>query len=429
MKYIVLALGFCGALAVSGAQKSSFDNCVDSLHKRGGLSIRDAQTECLLNPAPDVLACQNKQFLVNYLEPQKALQICKQDSNLRSESFQSNLGYHGGYEQVPVSSQKKTICSVTVNSEDERQLFRSELGSDKYNWVELLPGREDNRFIVRDNSWLQKACVAKIKCDILVLSGHFAESFIGDSGFEVAAQDLHDAACTTGCDDFFKSVKEVYLFGCNTLASKKQDARSVDQYVKILTEDGLGPHKAQRVAARRYTPYGVDYATEMKSIFSNATGIYGFPSVGPSGKSVARPLKNYLQAMRAGTDGDQFAIFSKYLGSLGMQKTTGLKSTMCESRNSVMQNMKSYHDVVEFVDRYAFSVPVAVVDLIIEANQQLNLNADQYLVLQQHLKAKWMLMDKSLVKSRLCPLALTENRSWLPANIDCVTQTSWLQAK
>ena len=60
---------------------------------------------------------------------------------------------------------KKTVCTITVNSADEKEAFRRSLPPDKFQFVELVErGRPD---------WLASACQQRIRCDVLVISGHY----------------------------------------------------------------------------------------------------------------------------------------------------------------------------------------------------------------------------------------------------------------
>ena len=60
---------------------------------------------------------------------------------------------------------KKTVCTITVNSSNEKEAFRRSLPADKYRFVELVEkGRPD---------WLASACHQGIRCDVLVISGHY----------------------------------------------------------------------------------------------------------------------------------------------------------------------------------------------------------------------------------------------------------------
>ena len=60
---------------------------------------------------------------------------------------------------------KKTVCTITVNSPDEREMFRRSLPADDFDFVELVErGRPD---------WLTSACRKGVRCDALLISGHF----------------------------------------------------------------------------------------------------------------------------------------------------------------------------------------------------------------------------------------------------------------
>src|SRR5438552_17402434 len=64
-----------------------------------------------------------------------------------------------------VRADKKTVCTITVNSSDEKEVFRRSLPPDKFQFVELVErGRPD---------WLASACRQGIRCDVLVISGHY----------------------------------------------------------------------------------------------------------------------------------------------------------------------------------------------------------------------------------------------------------------
>ncbi|HEX5863642.1 MAG TPA: hypothetical protein VF014_05185, partial [Casimicrobiaceae bacterium] len=67
---------------------------------------------------------------------------------------------------APVAhADKKTVCTITVNSPDEKEMFRRYLPPDKYQFVELVErGRAD---------WLASACSQGVRCDVLVISGHY----------------------------------------------------------------------------------------------------------------------------------------------------------------------------------------------------------------------------------------------------------------
>ena len=64
-----------------------------------------------------------------------------------------------------VAAEKKTVCTITVNSPDEKEAFRRALPADRFRFVELVErGRPD---------WLASACRQGVRCDVLVISGHY----------------------------------------------------------------------------------------------------------------------------------------------------------------------------------------------------------------------------------------------------------------
>src|SRR6266568_7655235 len=72
------------------------------------------------------------------------------------------LGALCGFE---ARADKSTVCTITVNSPDEKEIFRRYLPEDKFQFVELVErGRPD---------WLASACQQRIRCDVLVVSGHY----------------------------------------------------------------------------------------------------------------------------------------------------------------------------------------------------------------------------------------------------------------
>src|SRR5258708_38008302 len=139
---------------------------------------------------------------------------------------------------------KKTVCTITVNSADEKEAFRRSLPPDKYQFVELVErGRPD---------WLASACRQKIRCDVLVISGHY------DGGNEFFSEhveaheflpvdEMERASCSTSCSTLFSQLKEVYLFGCNTLNPERQNAVSVE-IARNLVLAGHSQADAERLA-------------------------------------------------------------------------------------------------------------------------------------------------------------------------------------
>src|SRR5437762_11020126 len=93
-------------------------------------------------------------------------------------------------------AETRTVCTITVNSADEKETFRARLPKDKYRFVELVEkGRPD---------WLRSACQKKVSCDVLVVSGHFnaGEDFYSDKidvNEYLRVDELERATCSDSC--------------------------------------------------------------------------------------------------------------------------------------------------------------------------------------------------------------------------------------
>ncbi len=92
-------------------------------------------------------------------------------------------------------AEMSTVCTITVNSTDEREAFRRHLPGERFRFVELVErGRPD---------WLASACRQQVRCDVLVVSGHFAGREFYSSRFDVAeslpVDEMERVACGDGC--------------------------------------------------------------------------------------------------------------------------------------------------------------------------------------------------------------------------------------
>ena len=145
----------------------------------------------------------------------------------------------------------------------------------------------------------------------MVISGHFGGTFFsesGGSGYTLPTELLEEKACQNKCRGILSNVKEVFLFGCNTLASKKPDKRTYQEYLKVLLDDGMARDAAERVVASRYSPLGTPFHARMNFIFSDSSTVYGFNELSPLGKHIRRPLKNYFQFIN-----QKFGSYASYL--------------------------------------------------------------------------------------------------------------------
>ena len=140
------------------------------------------------------------------------------------------------------AAETQTVCTITVNSADEKEAFRRYLPAAKYEFVELVE---------RDRpDWLASACRAGVTCDVLIISGHYdgGNEFFSDR-LEVSeflpVDELERVSCSDSCPGLFSRLKEVHLFGCNTLNPQPQSSASAE-IVRSLVREGHSPKEAER---------------------------------------------------------------------------------------------------------------------------------------------------------------------------------------
>jgi len=421
-----LSFAFSNNDYTSSPDNVDFDTCVRRLYAIGGMSQKEANYFCYNQVSVDLLNCQNHKFLYDFMQPKKALKACQE--NLNVTSFDQNRIYRGSFEQTPYDQSKKTVCSVTINSKDEREAFRNTLDRDLYNWVELLPHNSEansNRFIARDTYWLKRACEKQIKCDIMVFSGHFASSFIGDSGFELKLSELTKYSCQNKCNNFFNSVKEVYLFGCNTLANNTPDKRTISQYRELLIQDGVSPHQAQRIAARRYTKYGQTIRDEFRRVFPKAENIYGYSKPSPTGKNVKPYLVKYLNNLNSISEHSKRKLrknFENTLGRTGMEIVSRLPKDKysCQQKVQLIRNDQSFYQLENYIKRNGYELPVAAIDLIEEAFDKILIDPFERDILVDSVFKLFKNSTTLFTRHQLCPILATENFSIVPRELNCM---------
>ena len=167
---------------------------------------------------------------------------------------------------LAAGAEQKTVCTITVNSSDEKEAFRRGLPQGEYRFVELVEkGRVD---------WLRSSCEKAIQCDVLVVSGHFnaGDVFYSDkteAKDHLRVDELERASCSDSCPALFSRLKEVYLFGC----------------------ESLNPD-----ASKYSSSYGESGLARMRRIFANVPVIYGFSSSAPVGPAAAMLLDRHFAA-------------------------------------------------------------------------------------------------------------------------------------
>lgn len=165
-------------------------------------------------------------------------------------------------------------------------MFKQKFASDgRFKFTELTSTNE---------KWFDQSCASQVQCDVLVISGHFGGTFFGKTGNHLSLSELESQSCSKKCTGILEQPKEVYLFGCNTLASKGPATRTPEQYLQVLLEDGLERSFAERVVEARYGPSGEQNVNRMKRAFPGVPVIYGFCDKAPLGEEAGPIMKAYL---------------------------------------------------------------------------------------------------------------------------------------
>lgn len=212
---------------------------------------------------------------------------------------------------------EQTVCTVTVNSADEREVFRKYLPEPVYRFVELAQmGQRD---------WLKSACEAQVRCDVLVVSGHFAGTAFYSSthGEQLPVDELERVACSASCPDLLSQLKEVYLFGCDSL--KDEPVRT----------------------------HGESAYERMRRIFKDVPVIYGFSSLAPYGRVAGPMLRSHFEAGFGSELGSGVANpkLLKLFAPTSMIATSGAREEHAERRADVCRH---YDDAVTPASRLAF---------------------------------------------------------------------------
>ncbi len=202
----------------------------------------------------------------------------------------------------PMVPPRLKVCVVALNGPGEVEPFRSNLDPRQFEIVDIR-GSKTSMFSphqgtdTEGTSWLLAACRPELTCDIMVYSAEFAGHFFGQSGVSLSLQEMEEASCQTRCAGLFRRPVEVFLLGCNTLATKDEDQRTPEQYLQVLLNHDFERPVAERVVELRYGPLGPSFRESVRRIFAGVPRIYGFSSVAPRAEFTAPMLARYLRSV------------------------------------------------------------------------------------------------------------------------------------
>lgn len=191
----------------------------------------------------------------------------------------------------PGHARKITVCTITVNSPDEKEAFQRHLPKDKFEFVELVEkGRPD---------WLARSCSRGIRCDTLIISGHLAGgSFFSDrleSHDQLPFDEMERVSCSASCPRLFGNLKEVFLFGCGTLSAAAIQSVGADAR-RSLERSGLSRAEADRILRALNNDYGESNQDRIRRIFYDVPALYGFGKKAPLGPAAASALARYFRS-------------------------------------------------------------------------------------------------------------------------------------
>ncbi|HZI83423.1 MAG TPA: hypothetical protein VFF44_05875, partial [Casimicrobiaceae bacterium] len=230
---------------------------------------------------------------------------------------------------VPAHAERKTVCTITINSPDEKDTFRRNLPEDEYRFVELVePGRPD---------WFASACRKDVRCDVLVVSGHFDDGteFYSDrlgARESLPVEAMERATCSDSCRGVFSQLKEVYLFGCNTLEAAPLRLASAE-INRSLVRSGHSVADADRLSRELAQAHAESNRDRMRHIFRDVPVIYGFSAKAPLGAAAGPALERYF---RSGPDtafgsGRASAKLLHILGPASMTVAAGVSDSDADS--------------------------------------------------------------------------------------------------
>ncbi len=201
------------------------------------------------------------------------------------------------------------VCELVFNSREEIGVIESHLPASEFEIIDLSPrwaahwGQPGTTAVTTASdmdgappAWLSNLCRQDIECDVVVYTGEFAGRFFGTSGTSLSLAQLEEASCRPQCDGLFHRPQEVFLLGCNTLATKDEDSRTPQEYLDVLLDHGFDQASAERAVQLRYGPVGPSMRSSFRRIFMGVPRIYGFSSVAPSAAHDAPLLEAYFRA-------------------------------------------------------------------------------------------------------------------------------------
>ncbi|OFZ55976.1 MAG: hypothetical protein A2428_09515 [Bdellovibrionales bacterium RIFOXYC1_FULL_54_43] len=266
-----------------------------------------------------------------------------------------------------LNPKKFTVCTATINSTEEKDAFQKALNPNEFEFIELTtlgknPTSSAKPDYQESEAWIDRACQSGIRCDLVIISGHFGGTFFGSSGYRLPLNKLESHSCANDCTGILSHPREVFLFGCNTLATKSKDHRTPEEYVQVLVNDGFSRSEAERMAEGRYGAFGPENRDRMKRAFQKVPHLLGFDSVGPSGKTALPMVQKYLEAIpnyAEHLEKDATAQLVSGVISLNRYWETAMVGSAFAQCSGLLPTDPSYNDQSRICALYNVSSPVS----------------------------------------------------------------------
>lgn len=157
----------------------------------------------------------------------------------------------------------------------------------------------------------------------------------------LSLEDLETLSCKTECHDFFNSIEEVHLLGCNTLSNNNRDLRTDEEYLNVLRRHGVSSLEAASFSAQRYGLIGKSFKERFQQIFSETNRISGF-----KGRTSGQEIDQYLKK------GKRTANFSTTSGIKRLDQDkykleVSNKDLTCQLRLNGLQDQNHSNDLIQ----------------------------------------------------------------------------------
>jgi hypothetical protein len=144
---------------------------------------------------------------------------------------------------------KRTVCTITVNSADEREVFKQRLPEGDYDFVELVERRPPGLARLRVSQGVR--AISWSSPDISTgMTSFYSDRLAMRESLPVSV--MERASCSESCPGVFSQLKEVYLFRLQHARTGADDKHDRRRRSAALLRSGYSPRRraAGRTRAR-----------------------------------------------------------------------------------------------------------------------------------------------------------------------------------